>query len=298
MTVPPSDTASAARVVSRVGEDDQVLGEQRLGNLADHVVGVSGVVGVVLGGSRARGEHTRDSDVDLGLYYRQPLDVDALSALARQLAGPGAQVTEPGAWGPWVDGGAWLRIDGTAVDWIYRDVDRVRSCWAAAQRGEFTFHAQVGHPLGVPDFAYAGELALAQVLADPTGELVALQQQMATYPDPLGRALVARLWEAGFTLDSARKAVSRADTAYVAGCVFRVVLLCAHALHGRAGRWLVNEKGAIASAGRLPAAPPDFTVRAHGVLAHLGDRPDQLQAAVTAAQALIDDVRTICEPPH
>ena len=275
-----------------------MLGEQRLLNLADRVVEVSGVVGVVLGGSRARGELTGDSDVDLGLYYRRPLDVDALSALARELAGPGAQVTQPGAWGPWVDGGAWLRIDGTAVDWSYRDLDRVRSCRAAAQRGEFTFHAQVGHPLGVPDFAYAGELALARVLADPTGELAALRQQMATYPVTLGRALVAGLWEAGFTLDIARKAVSRADTAYVAGCLFRAVLLCAHALHGWAGRWLVNEKGAIASAGRLPAAPPGFTARAHGVLAHLGDQPDQLQAAITAAQALIDDVRATCKPPH
>jgi nucleotidyltransferase-like protein len=288
----------AAGVVPRVGEDDSVLGEQHLVNLADRVAEVSGVVGVVLGGSRARGEHTGDSDVDLGLYYRRPLNVDALSALARELAGPGAQVTEPGAWGPWVDGGAWLRIDGTAVDWIYRDLDRVRSCWAAAQRGEFTFHAQVGHPLGVPDFAYAGELALARLLADPTGELAALRQQMGTYPVTLGRALVAGLWEADFTLDIARKAVSRADTTYVAGCVFRAVLLCAHALHGWAGRWLVNEKGAIASAGRLPAAPPGFTVRAHGVLAHLGDRPDQLQAAITAAQALLDDVRATCTPPH
>ena len=45
-----------------------MLGEQRLVNLADRVVEVSGVVGVVLGDSRARGEHTEDSDVDLGLY--------------------------------------------------------------------------------------------------------------------------------------------------------------------------------------------------------------------------------------
>jgi hypothetical protein len=82
----------------------------------------------------------------------------------------------------------------------------------------------------------------------------------------------------------------------VAGCLFRVVLLCAHALHGRAGRWLINEKGAIASAGRLPAAPAGFTARAHGVLAHLGDRPDRLSAAIAAAQTLLDDVRAVCNP--
>ncbi len=274
-----------------------MLDEQRLADLATRMAEVPGVIGVVLGGSRARGEHSEDSDVDLGLYYRPPLDVDALGALAREVAGPGAEVTRPGAWGPWVDGGAWLRIDGTAVDWIYRDLDRVLGCWRAAQRGEFAFHAQVGHPLGVPDFAYPGELALARVLAD-TGELVALQQQMATYPVALGHALVTGLWEAGFALDIARKAVSRADTTYVAGCLFRAVLLCAHALHGRAGRWLINEKGAIASAGRLPASPPGFTARAHGVLAHLGDRPDQLQVAIDAAQALLDDVRAVCNPPQ
>ncbi len=184
------------------------------------------------------------------------------------------------------------------MDWINRDLGRVMVCWRAAQRGEFAFHVQVGHPLGVPNFAYAGELALAKVLADPIRDLAALQQQMATYPVALSRALVAGLWKAGFTLDIARKAVLRADTAYVAGCLFHAVLLCAHALHGRAGRWLINEKGAIASAGRLPAAPPGFTARAHGVLAHLGDRPDQLHVAIDAAQALLDDVRAVCNPPQ
>lgn len=257
---------------------------------------VPGVIGVVLGGSRARGEQAADSDVDIGLYYRPPLDIDALAALARDVGGVGAQVTQPGAWGPWVDGGAWLRIDGVAVDWIYRDLDRVRSSWESAQRGEFSFHAQVGHPLGVPDFAYAGELALAVVLADATGELAALRQQMADYPAALGQALVAGLWEAEFNLTNARKAASRADAAYVAGCLFRAVLLCAHALHGRAERWLINEKGAIASAGRLPLAPAGFATRAHGVLAHLGDQPDQLIAAIGAGQALLDDVRAVVNP--
>ena len=277
-------------------EDGRVLGEGRLADLANRMAETPGVIGVVLGGSRARGEHADDSDYDLGLYYRRPLDVDALAALARGVAGPGAEVTRPGAWGPWVDGGAWLRIEGAAVDWIYRDVDRVRSSWRAAQRGDCSFHAQVGHPLGVPDFAYAGELALAVVLADPTGELADLQQQTAVYPAALGRALVAGLWEADFTLDNARKAASRADTAYVAGCLFRAVLLCAHALHGRAERWLINEKGAIASAGRLPVAPVGFATRAHGTLARLGDRPHQLEAAIRAGQALVDDVRAAVDP--
>jgi Nucleotidyltransferase domain len=273
-----------------------VLTDVRLREVVERVAGVPGVVGVVLGGSRARGEHTPESDVDLGLYYRPPLDVPALGSLAVEIAGPSAEVTEPGAWGPWVDGGAWLHVDDTAVDWLYRDLDRVRAAWEDARRGHFTFHAQVGHPLGVPDFAYAGELALGVVLADPSGEVAALRAELATYPPALGEALVARLWEARFCVRIARKAVSRGDTTYVAGCLFRTVGLCAHALHGRAGRWLINEKGAVDGAGRLPHAPAQFSARAHGVLASLGDRPQTLLAAVTSASALVDDVEAACRP--
>ena len=134
------------------------------------------MVGVLLCGSRARGEHTPESDFDLGLYYRPPLDIDALQDLARDIAGPEASVTRPGEWGPWVDGGGWLHIGGTAVDWLYRDLDRVRRSWEHAQAGRYDFHFQVGHPFGVPDFMYAGEVALGVVLADPPGDITALQQ--------------------------------------------------------------------------------------------------------------------------
>ena len=281
----------------RVRHDGPVLSEVRLREVAERLVDVPGVVGVVLGGSRARREHRPESDVDLGLYYRGGLDVAALGALAQEVQGATVEVTELGAWGPWVDGGGWLHIDGTPVDWIYRDLDRVRAAWEDARQGRFTFHAQVGHPLGVPDFAYAGELALGVVLADPSGELGALRAQMAAYPPALGEALVGRLWEARFCVDIARKAISRGDTTYVAGCLFRTVELCAHALHGRAGRWLVNEKGAVDAAGRLPAAPAGFSARAHGVLASLGDGPETLAAAITSASALVDDVEAACRHP-
>jgi len=57
------------------------------GDLAVRLGGVDGVVGVMLGGSRARGQHSAGSDHDLGLYYRPPLDTGALLALARAVSG-------------------------------------------------------------------------------------------------------------------------------------------------------------------------------------------------------------------
>jgi predicted nucleotidyltransferase len=262
--------------------------------LAARLTGVSGVVGVTLGGSRARSEHVDSSDVDMGLYYRQPLDTEALGELAREVAGVRAEVTEPGRWGPWVDGGAWLQIEGVAVDWIYRDIGRVQKCWSQAQRGVFSFHAQTGHPFGVPDFAYAGEVALGVVLADPTGELTALHGQTQAYPPALTAAVLDCLFEADFLVAGLRKSIHRADSVWAAGCLFRVVLLCVHALHARAGRWLINEKGALASAGALPVTPKGFTARAAAILGHVGESPTQLMSTISLAAVLVEDTRTAC----
>lgn len=271
-----------------------MLTDARLRNLANRLVEIPGVVAVMLGGSRARGAEQPDSDVDLGLYYRPPLDVSGLRALAGAVAevrtGSGSpEVTLPGAWGPWVDGGGWLTIDGMAVDWIYRDLDRVSRSWQQALAGDYNFHFQVGHPLGVPDFAYAGEVALGVVLADQ-GELTALQEQMTTYPPSLARAIVDRLGEATFLLGALPKSALRGDVAFVAGSLFRVVGLCAHAVHARAGRWVISEKGLIEAAGALPDAPVEFAVRAGQILGDLGTQPGDLLQAISSARSLVAEV--------
>ena len=146
----------------------------------------------------------------------------------------------------------------------------------------------------MPGFAYAGEAALAVVLADSSGELTALHQAAGTYPPRLREAVVAGLWEAGFVLGGARGAAARGDSAYVAGCLFRAVLLCAHALHAHVGRWVVNEKGAVASAGRLPGAPARFGEDVDAVFAALGGGADALSSALDAAQRLLERTERSC----
>ncbi|GAA0445049.1 nucleotidyltransferase domain-containing protein [Streptomyces stramineus] len=259
----------------------------RLTEIADRLAGIGGIAGVCLGGSRARGTHRPDSDVDLGLYYRPPLDTAALRLLASELTGEDVEVTEPGGWGPWVDGGAWLTIDGHHVDWIYRDLDRVHQIWQHCRAGRFEVGAQAGHPLGVYSHAYVGELALGRVLADPGGELQALRQEARHYPEPLRAALIANAqWETPFILAAARKGATGGDAFYVAGCLFRAVGLLVHALHAHAGRWVLNEKGAVRAAGELPAAPPRFAARAHALFAPPGTTPHALSAALYAADEL------------
>src|SRR4051794_15914737 len=55
--------------------------------VANRLAEIEGVVAVVLGGSRARGAASPDSDIDFGIYYdpdRRPA-LDALRALAKEL---------------------------------------------------------------------------------------------------------------------------------------------------------------------------------------------------------------------
>ncbi|MCQ0025451.1 nucleotidyltransferase domain-containing protein [Streptomyces somaliensis DSM 40738] len=263
----------------------------RLAEIAGRLTDVGGVVGVCLGGSRAKGTDRPDSDFDLGLYYRPPLDTAALRLLASELTGESVEVTEPGGWGPWVDGGAWLTVDGCRVDWIYRDLDRVHRIWEECREGRFEVGVQAGHPLGVYSHAYVGEVAVGRVLADPVGELRVLQRETRRYPEPLREALIANAqWEAPFTLANARKGAARGDAFYVAGCLFRAVGLLVQGLHAHAGCWVLNEKGAVQGAGRLPAAPADFAARAHGLFAMSGTTPGALSTVLDTADELAAEV--------
>jgi predicted nucleotidyltransferase len=259
--------------------------------MAGRLAGVGGVVGVTLGGSRARGTAGPNSDTDLGVYYRGELDVAGLRALATELCGHPVEVTGPGGWGPWVDGGAWLDLDGRAVDWVERDLDRVDRVWAEAEAGRWETGVQAGHPLGFSSYAYAGELALSRVLADPGGELASRREAFRAYPPALARALVAATWEAPFLLMVAAKDPERDDPAWLAGIVFRAVGVLVAGLHGHAGRWLVTEKGAVAAAGRLPNAPPRFTDRVARLLGNVGTTAADQAATVAAARELAAEVR-------
>ena len=235
---------------------------------------VAGLRAIALGGSRARGEGHPDSDYDIGLYYdgSTGLDVAALTAAATlDDRGNAASVTPLGGWGPWIDGGGWLKVGGRAVDLLYRDLARVAAVIDDAEAGRVTMHYQPGHPHGFVSAIYMGEVALARPLWDPDGALAALQRRCVPYPPALGRALIAKfLWEARFALENAEKAVARADIAYLAGCGFRSIACLAQVLFALNGAYLLNEKGAVAGVERLALRPDRFRERAESAIAMLG----------------------------
>lgn len=261
-----------------------MLSDDRLRQMARELCSVSGVRAVALGGSRARGTHRPDSDVDLGLYFDGDVDRAALEDLAARWTGGPVSVASSGAWGPWVDSGAWLMVDGTAVDWILRDLGRVSEQCERARRGEFSFHPQPGHPLGFLDVSYAGEVATCVPLCDDAGLLAWLSARVTPYPEPLRAAMLSSLWQVDLLLDGAEKGAKGADTAYVALCIATTAMLIAHAWHALAGQWVTNEKALVPGVSRLPVHTHGFSESMASVLGTLGSTKEQLHRSIAAVR--------------
>jgi predicted nucleotidyltransferase len=272
--------------------------ETVMARVAERLRAVPGIVAVVLGGSRASGTHAPDSDVDIGLYYRDPLDLDALRAAARAVDDerrPDA-VTAPGGWGAWVNGGGWLRVEGIAVDLIERDLARVERVVDECHAGRVETHYHWGHPHAFVSTMYAGEVACCRPLWDPDGAIAHLQARLDPYPEALRTALTRQFGEeAAFTVEVARHGLRRGDVAYTAGCCFRAVACLMQVLHAHNRVYLLNEKGAVARAARLPTTVPDLETRVDDAFALLRPAPEALARAVAAVARLVAEGRALAE---
>jgi len=266
--------------------------------LAARLIALDGVVAVVLGGSRARGTAHPDSDVDLGLYYEPatPPSRVALGALAQEIDDrhPSDAVTAFGEWGPWINGGAWLVVGGQRVDWLFRDLARVRRVVADCRTGRPEVAYQLGHPHAYVSATYLGDLDACVPLADPDDVVAQLRRLVRPYPPLLGRALADRfLFEADFSLDNAEKGAARADVVYVAGALYRTVAALTQVLFALNAEYCPIEKGALAAVGALARRPEAFADTATRVLAAPGATPHALRASIDATRALVAAVRTL-----
>lgn len=271
------------------------MSENLLERLTQALSRAPGVAALALGGSRARGTATPSSDFDIGLYYRRGAepDVDRLRKIVTPLIDePAATVTRVGEWGPWIVGGAWLRVGGQKVDILYRCIESVEEVSRACARGQVTVDYQPGHPHGFPSAIWMGEVALCKPLHDPDGALAALKALAIPYPERLGRALVDRfLWEVAFSIENGELAVARGDQTHVAGCAYRALACAAQILFALNRRYLINEKGALKEAARFPVTISNLEERAAFVWRSIGR--GALQESLDALRVLDRDLKAM-----
>ena len=263
--------------------------------IVDEVRQVEGINAIVLGGSRARGTHTTSSDIDLGIYYHpeSPLDLKTLGAVATGLDDEHRAdvITPVGGWGPWINGGGWLKIQSQPVDFLYRDLEQVRAKIEDCLDGKVEIFYQPGHPLGFVSSMYLAEVAVCQPLWDPAGSISELKRKIDPYPDALRKALLQKFaWEIEFSLQIARKGAERSDVTYVAGCCFRSVMCMLQVLFALNKTHWLNEKGAVAAVNSFTRKPEGLQSRINEIFQLLEANPRSMQSALLKLEELGQDV--------
>ncbi|MGO9973457.1 MAG: nucleotidyltransferase domain-containing protein [Solirubrobacteraceae bacterium] len=201
---------------------------------------VPGVVAVALGGSRATGSARAGSDWDLGVYYRtreRRLDPDDVRALGYE-----GEVSALGAWGPIVNGGAWLTVEGIPVDLLFRDLDIVEHWLSEAHAGRFEVLDQHGCLVGAPTYILAGELALARPLIGPLPRGAFSDALAASAPDYWhGRARVSLMFAEIYARTN--------EHVCCLGMLASAILCAAHSRLTSRREWALNEKHLVERAG-------------------------------------------------
>lgn len=252
---------------------------------------VAGVKAVVLAGSYARGRAREGSDIDLYLLYSEtdPFPIPDIRALAEAINDtPAPVVTDFYEWGPWVNGGAWLTVDGQRIDFVYRSLEHMERTIADAEAGRYEQHYAQQPPFGFFSGAYLGEIAVCVPLFDPDDRLRALKQRVATYPEPLRQALVQDyLWQVELSLTAfTPRFADRAGAYGTAACLARVVNQLLLTLFALNRRYFMDDKTALLEVGELELVPRDFAARVQRSLGHLGDSPEELLAAINGVAKL------------
>jgi predicted nucleotidyltransferase len=272
--------------------------ESLIDSIIDEIRGVEGVRAVVLGGSRARGTHTPSSDIDIGIYYdpSTPLDLHALRQAAARLDDEHRTdvITDVGGWGPWINGGGWLRIQSHPVDFLYRDLEKMTTVIEDCLCGRVEIFYQPGHPLGFVSSIHLAEVAVCHPLWDPEGLISERKEKVIPYPEPLQKGLVQKFaWEIDFSLSVAKKSVERADVAYAAGCCFRSVMCMLQVLFALNKQHWLNEKGAVALADMFPIRPVSLGSRIEEVFKSLDANPPSIQKSIHLLEELSKDTGSL-----
>jgi predicted nucleotidyltransferase len=254
--------------------------------------GIPGVVGVVLGGSRARGTNHETSDIDIGIYYDESagFDVQAVSEIATKLDDQHREnlIYAPGQWGPWVNGGGWLVVQGYHVDFLFRDIHRVARVIDDCLQGKVSSHYQAGHPHAYLNVMYMGEISICQILADPTGQVAELKAKTVPYPKAVKDAIIGYfLFETSFSLLLAEKTADKDDISYVAGHIFRSISCLNQVIFAFNEEYCINEKKAVRMIEGFRVKPRDYKQRVDSIFTSIGTDQKSTKHAVEMLRELI-----------
>jgi len=280
------------------GLDDSIRLPKEKQGLLGHIVNdlrrVENVAAIVLGGSYAMRQATAASDLDIGIYYSdtKAFSIDDIRSVAREYdVGGTPTVTGFYEWGPWVNGGAWIKTASGKVDLLFRSIERVSSTIAKAREGIWENDYEQQPPYGFSSIAYLAETQCCLPLYDP-GKIVAkLKSEVSVYPEKLKRSVIQySLWSAEFTLSHAVHFSHKQDVYNLAGCLARATKNIVTALFAINEIYPIGDKRAIDILENAPKRPDQLRERVEAILRAGNDAIPGLQMLFAETRELAGGV--------
>jgi predicted nucleotidyltransferase len=274
--------------------------EKILDMISQELQSVPGIVGVVLGGSRARGTNHPNSDIDIGIYYNESegFKVSEIHKIASKIDDEHREniVTSLGEWGPWVNGGGWLIVQGHHVDFIFRDIKRVSQVIDECLNGKVYPNYQTGHPHAYLNVMYMGELAVSKVLVDSKNNISELKAKTTPYPKTLKNAILGYfMFEASFSLMLAKANIDKDDISYVCGHCFRSISCLNQVIFALNEEYCINEKKAVKIIDGFKIKPKDYKIKIDEIITLISSNNDNTIKAVNTLQELVDETKRLIE---
>ncbi|MBD2701232.1 nucleotidyltransferase domain-containing protein [Spirosoma sp. BT702] len=219
-----------------------------LDNIIYDLKEIDNVKAVVLGGSYAVGTATATSDLDIGIYYSNaaPFSIESVKSIAQKYAVEKPTVTGFYEWGPWVNGGAWIKTNHGEVDFLYKNIEQITSTIENAKNGVWENHFEQQPPYGFSSIIFLAETQSCISLYDPDSVIGKLKKAILIYPEKLKKSVVQQsLWSAEFTIWQADNFAKKQDVYNTIGCLTRAVKSIVTALFSINELYPMGDKRAI-----------------------------------------------------
>ena len=241
-----------------------------LHDITNDLKNIDNIKAIVLGGSYATGMATDTSDLDIGVYYfeEEPFDIDAIKLIARKYANVD-QPTVTGfyEWGPWVNGGAWIKTVNGKVDILYKNIDQITSTIENAKKGVWENHFEQQPPYGFSSLIFLAETQYCIPLYDPLGLIQTLKSKVQSYPEILKQTVIQQsLWSAEFTIWHADTFAQKGDVYNTMGCLTRAVKNIVTTLFSINGLYPIGDKRAIEIIEQTKIKPTHLTEKIDSIL--------------------------------
>ncbi|KPU45420.1 nucleotidyltransferase domain protein [Oxobacter pfennigii] len=272
--------------------------EKILNMIGEELAGIPGIIGVVLGGSRARGTNQPDSDIDIGIYYDESegFKVSEISKIAEKIDDEHREniITSLGEWGPWVNGGGWLYVQGYHVDFLFRNIKRVSQVIDDCLMGKVSPNYQTGHPHAYINVMYMGEISICKVLVDSKNYISELKAKTIPYPKNLKNAMIGYfMFEASFSLMFAKANIDKDDISYVCGHCFRSISCLNQVIFALNEEYCINEKKSVKMIDGFKIKPQDYKIKIDEVITLISSSKDNTIRAANILQGLINEAKEL-----